>query len=156
MNVERTHDMAAVKAIITHPDIWPLASDDGSPDPENFEPADDPRLVYLLASDGGRPAGVFVMVPVNAVTWDVHDVMLPGYQGLKAVVAARLALDLAFAETGARKLTAAIPESNQRAIRFALRLGFRMEGVSPKSFLRNGNLEDRIMLGFERETCLQQ
>lgn len=156
MKVERTHDMDAVREILTDPAVWSLVSDDGCPDRHDFTPVRDTRIVYLLARDQGVPVGVFLLVPVNAVTWDVHCAMLPGYRGLPAVVAARLALDLAFAEADARKLTAAIPASNQRAVRFARALGFRQEGVSTRSFLKNGRLEDRIVFGIERETCLQQ
>lgn len=88
MKFERTHDMQLVKEIISTPEIYRWAADDGCPPREQFEPVDSEAIWYVLASSGakcaasapsagpvqpGRLLGMFAFIPENSFCWDVHN-----------------------------------------------------------------------------------
>ena len=51
--------------------------------------------------------------------------------------------------TGILKITCAVPKTSRHVIQFVQDIGYNLEGVSPKSFLKNDKLIDRILFGLE-------
>jgi len=155
VKIERTRDMALVAAIMGHPAIWPHIHEDGTDAPA---PVDHDELHWLLVSDG-QPAGVFLVHAVRASCFEVHTCLLPRLKGAGAAQAARLLIAHVFGTIGARKLITNVPASNRPALRFAKASGLQIEGINRASFLRNGVMEDQIMLGItdkEWKSCQQQ
>src|SRR5690348_3882072 len=70
--IEETADLDLVRRIVTAPEIYGMASDDGSPDPEDFRP--EPGFLYL-AVDGGE-LGCFAFHAHNSTTVEVHTCLL--------------------------------------------------------------------------------
>lgn len=147
MNIERTHDMALVRSIMSHPAIFPHIHDDSVTE---CAPIDHEGLYWMLVSDG-EPAGVFLVHAHNAVCFEMHTCLLPRIWGKDAACAAQLLLAWAFNDTQCKKMITAVPSYNRAALRFAKAGGMVQEGVNRASFLRNGELIDQIMLGITKQ-----
>lgn len=146
MKLYRTHDMAIVAAIISHPAIWPHVHDDNA----ECAPIDHDGFHWMLVDDG-EPAGVFLVHAVNSICYQMHTCLLPRIWGPGAARAAQLLLEWAFTETPCEKMTTAVPAYNRAALRFARAGGMKDEGNNRASFLRNGALVDQIMLGITKQ-----
>ncbi len=147
LSFERTEDMELVKAIVTHPRIYSKTCDDGCPDPSALMPIAHPKLYYIIARDGDNPVGLSMLVPQNVICYDCHICMLPCAWGQKTAATVRGFLDWIWANTPAKRLTASIPDFNRLAVNLALRSGFEIVGINPKSFLKNGKLYSQVILG---------
>lgn len=152
MNLARTHDTDLVLSILSHPKIWPHIHDDGN---KEAIAVDVPALHWMLVSDG-EPAGVFLVHAHNSICFEVHTCLLPRTWGAQAAEAAQMLLRWAFEETNCQKMITNVPAYNRLALRFAKESGMTQEGVNRASFLKNGKLEDQIMLGITKKEWLCQ
>ncbi len=144
-----TCDLELVRRVLTHPRIYPRITDDGSPPPEEFQPSDHPAVTYLVAYQGEELLGLYVLVPHNAVCWEVHVAMLPSAWG-RARAATRAMVAWVWQHTRCRRLIASVPVSNRLALALGFAAGARAWGRNEKSFLRGGRLIDQITLGLSR------
>lgn len=153
ITLSKTADMEAVRAILADPAIWPHIHEDGTDLPESLDPD---GVDWLLVSDGA-PAGVFLAHARGAACWEVHTCLLPRTWGAGAREAARLLLAHLFSMESCCKVITHVPAYNRAALRFAKASGMHVEGINRASYLRNGHLEDQIMLGITRKewTCQQ-
>jgi RimJ/RimL family protein N-acetyltransferase len=154
MKIARTHDMELVRAILSHPAIWPHISDDSVTEPS---PVDLDGIFWLLVDDGA-PAGVFLLHAHNSACYEVHTCLLPRLWGAQAAQATMLCREWMFENTPCQKLVTNVPADNLLALRFAKRCGMTQEGVNRKSFLKQGRLLDQHVLGLTKEEwlCPQQ
>ncbi len=136
-----------INAVLKHPKVKECIGDDFSGDVEY--PIVD-NIYYLAVYDNGL-AGMFVVYPLNAVTFDAHSAMLPGNYGNKAKKAGRLAIDWVFKNTDALKINGSTPVYNKLAVKYSKQIGFDQEGVNKKSIMKQGKLYDQIYFGLERE-----
>lgn len=155
MNLERTFDAELVRAVIAHPGVKPHTWEgDGEPPVPLHE-----SIYYLVPkeerhSDGAVAdvtLGIVAFIPVNPVTWNPHLAILPEHRGA-GTEALKLALQWMFQHTACRKVVAYPPIFNAPMIRVFEKCGFRREGLSPLSFLWNGELHHRVLMGIEKET----
>ena len=147
MIIERTFSIDVIDAVLKHPSVKGCIGDDFSSDVE-YPIVDN---VYYLAAYDKELAGMFVVYPLNAVTYDSHSAMLPGFYGKKAKKAGRLAIDWVFNNTECLKLNGSTPEYNKLALKYSDAIGFVREGVNRKSVMKNAKLYDQIYFGLERE-----
>jgi RimJ/RimL family protein N-acetyltransferase len=150
MILHRTFDMHVVRNVMTHRRVYPHISDDGSVPADQFEPVDHEAIVYLLARDEHSPLGVFMLVPQNTVTYEVHTCMLPRAWGYLAHSAAINGTQWMFNHTTCTRIVTNVPSYNTLAKRFAEECGMKQFGLNPKSFLKNGVLYDQYMLGLSK------
>ena len=110
-----------------------------------------------IVDDGGR-IGFFYLVPQSNTYWEVHVAILPQYRGKVAIEAGKAVVKWFFENTPAKKLVANVPVDNQKAYALARRVGFNLEGMNRKSFLRNHKLIDQYFMGICKEEviCLQK
>lgn len=155
MRVKRTHDMALVREIVTHPAIWPHSHEDGTSD--EWQPEDSDAMMWMLVNDP-RPVGVFLVHPRGVQCLEMHTCLLPTVWGPAAAHAAQLLLKWAFQNGNCRKMVTSVPAYNRAALRFAKAGGMTQEGVNRASYLHNGEMIDQIMLGITKEEwlCRQQ
>lgn len=151
IQISRTVDMPLVRSVITHPRVYPHVSDDSSPAVEDFEPIDHASLVYLHAQDDAGTLGVFMLVPLSHVCYQVHTCMLPRAWGASAREAARLGTQWMFEHGPCRRIVTNVPEYNRIAERFARACGMTEYGRNLKSFQKDGVLYDEILLGISKE-----
>lgn len=153
MHVERTQDAKMIEMIITHPEVYPYVSDDGSPEPEDFsaEGIVSNQDVYALLVLDKCVMGMFMFHRHNAITWEIHTCLLPGHRGKRGLQAARLCAGWMFDNTPCRKIVTHVPAGNEPALKFAINGGMTIEGVNRQSFLKNGVAIDQAVLGITAE-----
>ena len=164
---ERTKDWYLIRKVITDPKIYPCVSDDGSPAPEAFRPIQNDAIWYVSvwdiagAVEGCAPGaqdisgvmlcGLFMFVPQNAATFEIHTCLLPSCWGAKATQIAHDLHEWAWNNMPCHRIVTNVPAYNRLALRFARKAGMREFGVNQKSYLKDGKLYDQIMLGASRE-----
>lgn len=153
MRLERTHDMALVRQIVTHPAIWPHVHEDATPD--DWAPTDHEGFMWMLVTDE-KPLGVFLLHARGVACLEMHTCLLPETWGHRAAEAAQLLAGWVFHETDCRKLITAVPAYNRAALRYAIAGGMQKEGVNRRSYLHGGEMVDQYMLGITKEEWLCQ
>ena len=133
--------------IITNPCIYPDVIDDGSLGPEDFRIHE--GVTALVVYDP-EPIACSILYPRNICTYEIHTQTLPEGRR-KSYEYGRTMLAWIWDNTPVEKLVASIPEYNRRALLYTLRLGFKIEGICPRSFMRNGELMDQTHIGIERK-----
>lgn len=171
ISFERTTDWETIKAIVTHPRIYPHVSDDGSPLAEQWEPIRDEVVWYVLVKDDavlhpskpkpdslGTPEllGLWVLVPDNSVCWKIHTCLLPVAYGDRARIAAIAMVPWIWHNTGCLRVITDVPAYNRLALRFARAAGMKEYGVNPRSYMKNKKLYDQILLGISKPEALCQ
>jgi RimJ/RimL family protein N-acetyltransferase len=141
-----TTDVSLIRRTITHPRIWPHVVDDGA-DLKTFKPW--PGF-YLAVCDGEEYLGLFLLAAHGAVVVEVHTLLLPTAWGPRAAQAARLLIAWVWQHTKAERLVTAVPACNTLAHRYALRAGMTPYGKNPKGWLKDGQLDDVVLLGISR------
>jgi RimJ/RimL family protein N-acetyltransferase len=143
-------DLTTIRAILTHPRLWPSISDDFSGSPEDFQPFSNEAIFYVLVSSGDKPIGVWMFVKQSPTWHEIHVAFLPKAWGVKANQAARMLAPWVWANTTAQCISARIPAYNRAAIAFARRSGMGLTGKLPKSFQKNGGIVDQVLLSVTR------
>jgi RimJ/RimL family protein N-acetyltransferase len=147
---KRTTDLALVREIMAHPRLYEWYSDDGSPAREDYRPIEHEGVWYILAIDEGTLLGVWMLVPRNAIEYEIHTCLLPGHGYRRGRRAAQEAAVWIWQNTPARRLITAVPAFNRIAYKFAIDAGFELVGVDRQSFLKHGTLYDQAILGLSR------
>ena len=144
---------------MTHPKVWPYITDDDAPPVAEFAPIVHHHVIYLLCRDGAKLLGLWMFTRQNAVTVEVHTCLLPGHGFTRAREAARGAAEWIWEHCPAvQRIITNVPRFNRLALKFALDVGMDRYGTNPKSFLKDGILQDQTLLGLSRpeETECQQ
>jgi RimJ/RimL family protein N-acetyltransferase len=152
MHFRRTRNERLIRAIATHPDVWPMMADDLTSDAENWNPVLHEGIWYVLCF--GReeeidPRGMFVFFPENSITWQVHICMLPEFWG-SASRALREVFQWLWVQTSCLRITGSVPVWNAPAIHCALRAGMKAFGVNPHSSLKHARLHHQLLLGISK------
>ena len=148
---ERTRNYDIVRRVMTHPQIWPHISDDGSPSHQDYRPPEGEHIWYVLAWDNGEELlGLWMFHPQNAICWEVHTCLLPNAWGERAYTAARALPEWIWRHTPCRRIVTNVPSSNRLALRFALRAGMTIFGCNKASYLKHGRLCDQLCLGLSK------
>lgn len=145
MTFERTRDMELVRSIVLTQYEW--TSDDGSPSRDDYQPVASGAIWYVLAKDEGDLLGLWVLVPLNAIEYEVHTCLLPGHGYRRGRRAAQAAIQWAWENTPCRRMITKVPAFHRLAYKFAIDAGFEMIGIDRRSFLKNGILYDQALLG---------
>jgi len=147
----RCSNLALIRAILTHPLVYPHISDDGSPPAEDYQPIEHPAIWYVLVRDVTPEQedllGLWMFTPQNAVCWEVHTALLPIAYGERALEAARKLPEWIWNNTPCRRIVTSVPSMNRLALRFAVKARMEYYGTNKASFLKNGVLWDQECLG---------
>ena len=139
--------MGIIKRIFCEPEIYDRIADDGSPDAEDFEPVEPCDGVYYLTDD--NETGLVFFHWKNCVTLEGHIQILKEHRN-NAMEFGSLVLDWVWDNTEAQKIVVTIPGIYPDVIRFVEKQGFQLEGISEKSYLKNGILYSQVYLGLEK------
>jgi hypothetical protein len=151
---ERTTDYALVRAILTHPAIYPHITDDGCPAADQFQVLEHPSIWYVLVRDGAEVLGLWMFAPQGAACWEVHTCLLPCAYGDRAKQASRAMAEWIFTHTPCQRIVTTVPAYNRLALRFAERAGMTRFGTNERSYLKGNTLHNQILLGLSK--CQQQ
>jgi RimJ/RimL family protein N-acetyltransferase len=143
----RTRDFELVRAVLTHPSQYRMASEDGTPTPQDWRPNEHELIWYVEARLCKDVIGIFTFIPQNAVCYEIHAAVLPSAWGEQSSAALRGVIAWMFANSEARRIVASIPEYNRLAIRLSRAAGMKHYGTNPSSFQRGGALHDQHLTG---------
>lgn len=104
---------------------------------------------YVVGIVGAEPIGIVMYHPINVITWECHVQVLPEYRAEFAKEFAQKAIQWAW-DMGVQKLVAQIPFLYPNVRDFGLNVGFEVEGINRKSYLKNGQLHDQWYMGLVR------
>jgi RimJ/RimL family protein N-acetyltransferase len=149
MTFELTSNFAHVCSIAKHPKIWPHLADDFT-DKETWQPTEHPAFHYLLVKDGDEVLGFFLLVAHSPILFEIHTALLPECWGARAREAAHGIVDWLWSNSQTQRLFTQVPAPNRLALKFAKRAGMQIYGCNEKAYLKNGRLEDLILLGISR------
>ena len=140
-------DIDLVSSILTDDSVFPWIIDDG------FDPLTKGKMAEILLSNPSiyvlspNPYSVFVLTPRNAVTYDGHVNVLPAGRGKMALLAERAGISWMFENTPCQKIQGWTPAHYKHVLEYHIRVGFKEEGISRKSWLSGGKLYDEILFG---------
>lgn len=125
--------------------------DDFAPSFEEWCPVIVPGLVsYVHVFVDECPIGLFIINVHSLVCWELHECFLPEVRGATAIAAALAFREWIWETSICQRLIGNIVESNKAALWFARRCGMKVFGVNKQSFMRDGQLQDQIMVGISR------
>jgi hypothetical protein len=150
IHFERSADYDLVKRIITHPRLYRYLADDCSPPASEFEPQRHPAIWYVIVHDDEDLLGLWMFVPQNGICWEVHTALLPCAWGERGQLAARLLPTWMWHASACRRIITNVPENTRLALHFAYKAGMEVFGINRDSYLKNGVLEDQVMLGISK------
>jgi hypothetical protein len=136
------------ESIISHPDIYPCVSDDGSVPPDEFEI---PEGMTALVVYDPKPVACVCIHWRNTCMCELHVQVLPDARN-KSVEYGHAMLAWIWDNMPVDKLVGLVHDD--RSLLYTLKLGFKEEGESPASLKQNGRLINQTHIGMER--CQQQ
>jgi RimJ/RimL family protein N-acetyltransferase len=147
MIAEQTFDVDLItRCVLSN---WEWLHDDWETEPEFWFPPIGGNITWVRVGD----YGVFLLERRNFIEYSVHTALLKHSRG-RAVEIGTAALDWAFKNTPALRLTTTVPSCNPLALRLALKVGFKKFGINEKSFQKNGIIYDQTLLGVSKNENL--
>jgi RimJ/RimL family protein N-acetyltransferase len=150
LEVRRTYDPTTIREVMTHPDIFATVAEDGQ-DPGDYKP-DVQGSCWLRVSVDDETIGLYVLHAKNCVTLEIHTGILHEYRKEYSRESIRETLRWVVDNVPEyQKIIAWVPTIYPNVKNFALRNGFRVEGVNRNSFLKNGEIHDQWLLGITKD-----
>jgi hypothetical protein len=150
--VERTHDKALIKSVMTMPEIWEAVSEDGQ-DSQNFEPETESDC-WLAIKDDSLTVGLYNLHPENRSTLEAHIQMIPEHRKEYSVKAGAAFLLWFAGECPAQyqKLIVKIPSLYPNVRKFVQSFGLAKRCGRPQS--RGKSLFGRVLSRLGVTSCL--
>jgi hypothetical protein len=151
MKVQRIYNAELVGNILALPEVQEKLVEDNEPLGPDFVPdLDNAVVIAMLSHDNVH--GIVIGRLLSANVLEATFALVPEFVGSKDnVPLARGAITELFEHSIARKITSTIPTADTETLRFMQRVGFKREGVSKASFLRNGTMIDQYYVGLTRD-----
>lgn len=149
MILERTKDLELIKAFMMQPEIYRHAAEDGaSIDPE-FTAND--REVWLLAIKDSVAVGIVHSHLENGTTAWFHPYILKEHKE-DYLILIKLFIEWfdKYFPIEIQKLNAYVPTYAKKAYQATMSAGFKDEGLNRMSYLKNGKLWNRNLVGYIR------
>ena len=143
MELKELNDLNLINEIILNPFVQDDIADDSSMGVSISEIPSHMRFIGVY--DNNILCGLYMIVPQNCATVEVHTCLLPLLRGRKAIQAGRLIIQYMFDRY--KKIISWIPVDNKKAELYSKLLGFKIEGISRESYLKNGKLQDMKLVG---------
>lgn len=125
-------------------------ADDFAPPREEFQPAPPDTTIYVLVEVDGQPKGLWALVPQSRILWEVHTALLPEIWGTTAKLAAPMLLDWVWSNTACQRLFTVVPQYARATRKFAMHAGMEECGTHEKAYMKDGELQDLIIMGINR------
>lgn len=150
MIVDLTTDMELVRAIMTEPDIWERAAEDGV-EQDTWFPGYDAMTAWLLCIEDDDIVGVILMHTDTSVSIKMHPYLRKEHrQKGRVMMKAFYEWVLEDTQSKMQKISVTIPINQAKVINFAKKVGFQKEGVNRDSYLKDGQLYGQQNLGITR------
>lgn len=143
MELREISDLIAINKIILNPFVQDDICDDFSVGVSLSEIPS--HVQFMGVYEDNMLCGLYMLVPQNCATVEVHTCLLPLLRGVKAIQAGQLIIQYMFERY--KKIISWIPIDNKKAELYSKLLGFKIEGISRESYLKNGKLQDMKLVG---------
>ena len=154
--MERTYDRDMITDIMTVPAIWDTVAEDDQ-DPADFVADTDKECWLRITNQNDEIIGVFNLHPMNSATLEIHAQVLPEHRREHSQDAGRAVLGWIYENAPEyKKLVAWVPDFYVNVLKYVSGFGFVIEGCNRKSYLKNGELHDLMLLGITREEIHEQ
>lgn len=155
MKVCTIADIDDVDRVLKHPSVYDCISDDFSPKVSDFTMKNALNSNCHVIMPNSET--VFIFIPHNGITYDIHITTTPEGRRNLAVEALEMAKEYAFEQIeGCQKLICFIPELYINVSNFAMSNGFKKEGTIKESYQKNGKLYDENIYGLRRSEWQQR
>jgi len=148
MDLTVTTDMELVRAIMTEPDIWERAAEDGV-EMETWYPGYDSMTAWLLCIENESIVGVILMHTDTSVSIKMHPYLRKEHRS-KGRDMMRSFYEWFLKNTDSNKINVTIPINQRKVVNFSLKVGFKKEGICRQSHMKGGELHDIQHLGITR------
>lgn len=149
-NLEVTFDMDAVREIITTPEIWERASEDGI-DSDTYYPSFDDFHVWLLVKRDNENIGVILVHNDNTTSVKIHPYLFTEYHSLGREMMKKLYEWILSLPERINKVLASIPENQRKVYNYVKKMGFKDEGFNRESFVKDGKIYGQWCVGITRK-----
>lgn len=150
--VEKTTDLNLVKELITRPEIWERAAEDGL-NPDEYFPSYNDMTAWLVCKEGKENIGIMLIHIDTSISAILHPYLIKAGKGQKMIKAFyRWFLD----NTPLLKINVAIPELYKEVIAFSKSMGFKDEGFNRSSYMKDGKVYGQINMGIERDEIVER
>ena len=150
MTFERSTDYGLLNSLLRNPKLYPFLGDDFAPALDDLEATEHPDLWYILGRDEAGILGFWVFAPQSLICWELHTVMPLNGRALAAMRELLGPGGWLWANTRCLRAVTNVPACNRIADRFGRRAGLIPYGRNPKSYLKNGLLDDQILMGVSK------
>lgn len=150
LEVRRTYDAIEIRKILEDKEIFERVSEDGQSIGLINIPLDDSNH-WVGAYIDDLIIGVFWLHPISLVCGYIHTQILKQYRREHAANASTLMLGYMVDNTEYLKFETKIPVIYENVHIYGLAMGFKDEGVSRQSFLKDGGLHDQYCMGVTRQ-----
>lgn len=145
--IVQTTDARLLTRILRDPQVFDWCCEDGI-DRDTFEYRAHPGVIALLAMDGDRVEGAFLLHPGFSTNYELHTALL--VKGAKAKSYGMELFDWVWRNTDAHRVTTSIADYNRGAVIMASLCGMTRYGENPESWLKNGKLHTILLYGKTR------
>lgn len=135
--------------MICHPKLYRHLFDDHVGPVAEWVPVDHELVSYVGVRDGEELIGVIIVGMHSLEMWECHEAFLPSAWGRKARRAAREFAEWVWKNKSVQRVIGHIA-ANPVALAYAKAAGMEECGRHPKAFMKNGKLEDIIIVGANR------
>ena len=106
----------------------------------------DPHTICLAPDQNS----FWVFQQRTTIMYEGHVQLLPPGRGKTGFQAGKAAITWMFKNTSCQKIIGFTPADNKKAVLFALKMGFKIEGRCTRSRMYNGVLHDQIITGLSK------
>jgi RimJ/RimL family protein N-acetyltransferase len=142
-------DWNLIQGILTDPRLYSFMANDGAPPREDFSAGEGQYMAVLCCNEAGKLTGVFLIVPVDIGSAEIHFCFAPG-SAWRMKEAGREFVQWVWRETSLDRLIGPCPSYNPLALRTAKAAGFREAGKIRAKQTKNGKPFHLILTAIER------
>ncbi len=147
LTAQKTIDTDEINSVLTNPVILKAISEDGA----QLKNIDIKNETWVSIKKKDTTIGIYNLVPLNAITMEVHAHVLPEYRKEYSMRTSRIFYKWFLGNTDRLKLIAIVPLIHKNVQNFLISNKFTVEGINRKSFIKNGEIMDQIMFGITRK-----
>ena len=149
IRVEFSDNEPLITAIHTDPRIWVTITEDNAVPVDKYR-ARMVNALHIIAYYDYNVMGVMSFYRRNSLIMEGHIAILPEYRS-HAIEAGKKALELFWTKTDYKKINLSIAIIYRNVKIYAMKLGFKVEGVNRGSYLKHGEIHDQTYLGLLRD-----
>jgi hypothetical protein len=148
-SIECTSDVCTIKNTIK--DDYSTVIFDGCPSFEDFQPDTESALWFILKHNS-ETAGLIKLDNLNLTTWIPHIIIREKYRGNGSEKWGQLVIK--YMQERLHDVQFLVLTPYESAKNYAIRMGFNLIGVMPKSIKKNGELMNQYILTDNRSNAV--